>query len=46
MTMKMNILIIGIMRKVNRGELLEDILTSYVNLTEDEKQEIRQKIGE
>jgi hypothetical protein len=35
------ILIAGIKIKLNRGEELEDILASYVNLTEEEKQEIR-----
>lgn len=35
------ILIAGIKIKLNRGEELEEILASYVNLTEEEKQEIR-----
>ena len=35
------ILIAGIKIKLNRGEDLEEILTSYVKLTEEEKQEIR-----
>ena len=35
------ILIAGIKIKLNRGEDLEEILTSYVNLTEEDKQEIR-----
>ena len=35
------ILIAGIKIKLNRGEALEDILASYINLTEEEKQEIR-----
>lgn len=38
------ILIAGIKIKLNRGEDLEEILTSYVNLTEEEKQEIRESI--
>ncbi len=35
------ILIAGIKIKLARGELLVDILASYVKLTEEEKQEIR-----
>ena len=35
------ILIAGINIKLKRGEDLEDILDSYVNLLEEEKQEIR-----
>lgn len=35
------ILIAGIKIKLNRGEELEEILASYVNLTKEEKQEIR-----
>ena len=35
------ILIAGIKIKLDRDENLEDILASYVNLTEEEKQEIR-----
>lgn len=35
------ILIAGIKIKLNRGEELEEILASYVNLTEENKQEIR-----
>jgi len=38
------ILIAGIKIKLNRGEDLEEILTSYVNLTEEEKQEIRDSL--
>jgi len=38
------ILIAGIKIKLNRGEELEDILASYVNLTEEEKQEIRDSL--
>lgn len=34
------ILVAGIKIKLKRGEELETILTSYVNLTETEKQEI------
>lgn len=35
------ILIAGINIKLKRGEELEEILASYVNLTEEEKQEIK-----
>jgi hypothetical protein len=38
------ILIAGIKIKLNRGEDLEEILTSYVKLTEEEKQEIRDSL--
>lgn len=36
------IILAGIKIKLNRGEELEDILASYINLTEEEKQEIRE----
>lgn len=42
--MKIAVLIVGIQIKIEQGANLEDILTSYVNLSEDEKQEIRQKV--
>ena len=32
--------------KVQRGEDLEEILESYENLTEEEKQQIRDKVNE
>ena len=38
------ILIAGIKIKLNRGEELEEILESYVNLTEEDKQEIRDSL--
>lgn len=34
----------GVKVKINRGESLDDILTSYVNLTEKEKEYIRNAI--
>lgn len=40
-TIQKRILIAGINIKLARNEILEDILTSYINLTEMEKQEIR-----
>lgn len=45
-TSKMPVLIVGTKTKVDRGEILEDVLTTYVKLTTDEKQEIRQKLSE
>ena len=39
------ILIAGIKIKLNRGEELEDILATYVNLTAEEKQDIRHELG-
>lgn len=41
---KLNIVISGIRIKLYRGENLEDILESYVNLTEEEKDFIRKNI--
>lgn len=38
------ILIAGIKIKLARGELLEDILAAYVNLTDEDKQELRESI--
>lgn len=38
------ILIVGIKIKLARGELLEDILATYVNLTDENKQEIREAV--
>lgn len=35
------VLVAGIKIKMARGELLKDILASYVKLTDEEKQEIR-----
>lgn len=39
-TIQKIILIAGIKIKLNRGEDLEEILASYVNLAEEDKQEI------
>lgn len=41
MSVKMQILIFGMQRKLARGENLEDVLSGYVYLTEEEKGEIR-----
>jgi hypothetical protein len=38
------ILIAGIKIKLERGELLEDVLASYMKLTDEEKQEIRNEL--
>lgn len=37
MTSKMRILTKAVENKLNRGENLEEILTSYIKLTEEEK---------
>lgn len=39
-TIQKRILIAGIKIKLNRGEDLDTILSSYINLTETDKQEI------
>ena len=39
------VILMGIKIKLVRGENLEDILESYVNLTEDDKQEIRNEFA-
>jgi len=41
MSLKMKILIRGVENRISNGEQLEDILASYVNLTESEKDVIR-----
>lgn len=46
MTTKMRILKEGVKIKLTRGEDLEGILSAYVNLTEAEKQELRQHFSE
>jgi hypothetical protein len=38
------VLIAGIKIKLARGELLEDILATYVKLIDEEKQEIRTEL--
>jgi hypothetical protein len=40
------ILIAGIKIKLDRGENLEDILVTYVNLSENEQQELRDYFSE
>lgn len=41
----MNIFIRVISRRMNAGEDLEDILNSYPKLTEEEKNEIRERLA-
>jgi hypothetical protein len=43
-TIQKRIIIAGIKIKVARGEDMESILESYINLTPEEKQEIRTAI--
>jgi hypothetical protein len=43
-TIQKRIIIAGIKIKVARGEDLETILETYINLTPEEKQEIRRAI--
>lgn len=40
-TVQKRVLLAGIRIKLGRGEQIEDILSSYVNLSDEEKQEIR-----
>ncbi len=40
------VLLAGIKIKLERGEVLEDILTAYVKLTDEEKQEISKNLRE
>jgi hypothetical protein len=46
MTAKLKVLIYGIKSKIKHGEDLETILASYSNLTDEEKDSIRQQLGE
>ena len=43
---KLKIIVRGVKIKVQRGEDLEEILESYENLAEEEKQQIRDKVNE
>jgi hypothetical protein len=40
----LNVMVRGINLKLSRGEELEEILSTYVKLTEEEKQQIREVI--
>lgn len=42
---QLKIIIFGINSKIKHGKNLEDILSSYTKLTEDEKQYIRDQIN-
>ena len=42
--LKLKILLTGIKLKIERGEILDDILLSYTNLTQVEKDEIISQI--
>lgn len=44
MTAKMRVLINGIKIKIKRGEALENILSSYIKVTDVEKNKIRESI--
>lgn len=46
MCMKLQILLAGISRKLARGESLDQILSSYVKLSDDEKLEIKRQLKE
>lgn len=39
---QMSIIVAGIKNKLKRGDVLEDILSAYTNLTNEEKDTIRQ----
>lgn len=41
---KLKIIVRGVKLKLGRGEKLEEILATYENLTEEEKQQIRDNI--
>lgn len=41
---KMNVIMYGIKVKMKRGDCLDDILTSYTKLTEEEKGYIRKAL--
>lgn len=43
---KLKIIVKGVKLKIARGEDLEEILAAYENLTEDEKEQIRENVNE
>ena len=43
---KLKIIVRGVKIKVQRGENLEEILDRYENLTEEEKQQVRDGVNE
>lgn len=42
---ELKVILYGIKVKIKRGEKLEDILTSYINLSEEEKEYIKNNIN-
>ena len=46
MTTRLKVIMYGIKVKLNRGEELEEILKSYTKLSDEEKQIIRNELGE
>ena len=42
--LQLKVIVYGVKSKLKKGEDLEDILASYVNLTEDEKTYIRNQV--
>lgn len=46
MSTRLKVIIYGIKVKLNRGEELEEILKSYTKLSDEEKQIIRNELGE
>lgn len=41
---RLKIIVRGVKLKLERGEDLEDVLATYENLTEEEKQQIRENV--
>jgi len=46
MTARLKVIMYGIKVKLSRGEKLEDILESYTKLSDEEKELIRNELGE
>lgn len=46
MSIRLKVIMYGIKVKLSRGEKLEDILESYTKLSDEEKQTIRDELGE
>lgn len=46
MTAKLKVIMYGIKVKLSRGEKLEEILESYTKLSNEEKEFIRNELGE
>ncbi|MFR5772725.1 MAG: hypothetical protein ACLUE7_05375 [Lachnospirales bacterium] len=46
MSTRLKVIMYGIKVKLNRGEELEEILKSYTKLSDEEKQIIRNELGE